>query len=225
MENSEEKKEFSEESGMTGEKTEQTEKETSGETAETEKTVEDGNPADGGEPSDKKDEAPAKEEGRHEKKKVKKLESRIAELEKKLSESEAALAEKDSKYLLLYAEYDNFRKRSQKEKDGIWTDAYADAIKNLLPVLDNLYRAVGVDDPKGLSEGLKLTVKSYEDALAKMGVEEIKALGEKFDPEKHYAVFHVEDDKYGENEIIEVIGKGYIRDGKVIRYSFVKVAN
>ena len=67
--------------------------------------------------------------------------------------------------------------------------------------------------------------KSYEDALAKMGVEEIKALGEKFDPEKHYAVFHVEDDKYGENEIIEVIGKGYIRGGKVIRYSFVKVAN
>lgn len=159
------------------------------------------------------------------KKKAKKLEARIAELEKKLADTEAASAEKDNKYLLLYAEYDNFRKRTQKEKDGIWTDAYADALNKLLPVLDNLYRAVESNDPNGLAEGLAMTVKSYEEALAKMGIEEIKALGETFDPEKHCAVFHVDDGQYGEGEIIEVLAKGYMKDGKVIRYSVVKVAN
>ncbi len=161
----------------------------------------------------------------HEKRKVKKLESRITELEKKLADAEAESAAKDDKYLLLYAEYDNFRKRSQKEKENIWTDAYSDAINGLLPVLDNLERAVAFTDAEGLSEGLKMTVKSYKDALAKMGVTEIPALGEKFDPGLHYAVFHVDDENYGENEIIEVLGKGYVRDGRVIRYAMVKVAN
>ena len=161
----------------------------------------------------------------HEKRKVRKLESRITELEKKLADAEAESAAKDDKYLLLYAEYDNFRKRSQKEKENIWTDAYSDAINGLLPVLDNLERAVAFTDAEGLSEGLKMTVKSYKDALAKMGVTEIPALGEKFDPGLHYAVFHVDDENYGENEIIEVLGKGYVRDGRVIRYAMVKVAN
>ncbi len=163
--------------------------------------------------------------GFFDKKKAKKLEAKIAELEKKLAEAEAASKEKDAKYLLLYAEYDNFRRRSQKEKDGIWTDAYSDAINKLLPVLDNLYRAVDSRDAAGLAEGLAMTVKSYEDSLAKMGVEEIKALGETFDPDKHSAVLHVEDENYGEGEIVEVLAKGYIRDGKVIRYAVVKVAN
>ena len=171
-------------------------------------------------------EEPAEEkESFRDKKKNKKLESRIAELEKKLADADAASAEKDNKYLLLYAEYDNFRKRTQKEKHGIWTDAYADALNKLLPVLDNLYRAVESNDPNGLAEGLALTVKSYEEALSKMGIEEIPALGETFDPEKHSAVFHVDDEQYGEGEIIEVLAKGYMKDGKVIRYSVVKVAN
>ncbi len=160
-----------------------------------------------------------------EKRRIKKLEAKIAELEKKLEEAEAGSAAKDDKYLLLYAEYDNFRKRSQKEKENIWTDAYSDAINNLLPVLDNLERAVAYTDAKGLADGLKMTVKSFGDTLAKMGVTEIPALGEKFDPSLHYAVFHVEDDSYGENEIIEVLGKGYMREGRVIRYAMVKVAN
>lgn len=169
---------------------------------------------------------PAEEkESFRDKKKNKKLEARIAELEKQLEEAGAAAAEQNNKYLLLYAEYDNFRKRSQKEKDGIWTDAYADAINKLLPVLDNLYRAVDSKDQNGLAEGLAMTVKSYEEALGKMGVEEIPALGQTFDPEKHCAVFHVDDEQYGENEIIEVLAKGYAKDGKVIRYSVVKVAN
>ena len=159
--------------------------------------------------------------------KVRKLESKIAELEKKLAASEAAAAEKDGKYLLLYAEYDNFRRRSQKEKEGIWTDAYSDAVQKLLPVLDNLYRAVdsGCTDPATVTEGLKLTLKSYEDALKQMGVEEIPALGETFNPELHSAVMHIDDDSFGEGEIVEVFGKGYQRGGRVIRHSIVKVAN
>ena len=169
------------------------------------------------------DESGKNEKG--EKKKTKKLEAKIAELEKKLADAENAAADKDSKYLLLAAEYDNFRRRTQKEKEGLYTEAYSDCINSLLPVLDNLYRAVDSQDEKGLADGLKMTVKSYEEALAKLGVEEIKALGETFNPELHCAVFHVEDEQYGENEIIEVLAKGYIRSGKVIRYSVVKVAN
>lgn len=171
------------------------------------------------------EEVKAEKSEKGDKKKVKKLEAKITELEKKLADADAAAKEQESKYMLLYAEYDNFRRRSQKEKDGIWTDAYSDAINKLLPVLDNLYRALESKDDSGLADGLKLTVKCYEDALAKMGVEEIKALGETFDPERHAAVFHVDDEQYGEGEIVEVLAKGYIRDGKVIRYSVVKVAN
>ena len=162
---------------------------------------------------------------KNEKKKVRKLEAKISELEKQLADAAAASADKDSKYLLLAAEYDNFRRRTAKEKEQTYTEAYSDCINSLLPVLDNLYRAVGSQDEKGLSDGLKMTVKSYEDALSKLGVEEIKALGETFNPELHCAVFHVEDEAYGENEIVEVLAKGYKRGDKVIRYAIVKVAN
>ena len=179
-----------------------------------------------GDPENSKDAEGVRDKGK-EPRKVRKLEAKIAELEKKLAASEAASAEKDGKYLLLYAEYDNFRRRSQKEKEGIWTDAYSDAVQKLLPVLDNLYRAVdsGCTDPATVTEGLRLTLKSYEDALKQMGVEEIPALGETFNPELHSAVMHVDDESFGEGEIVEVFGKGYQRGGRVIRHSIVKVAN
>ena len=181
--------------------------------------------ADGDQENEKEPEG-GRDRGK-EPRKVRKLEAKIAELEKKLAASEAASAEKDGKYLLLYAEYDNFRRRSQKEKEGIWTDAYSDAVQKLLPVLDNLYRAVdsGCTDPATVTEGLRLTLKSYEDALKQMGVEEIPALGETFNPELHSAVMHVDDESFGEGEIVEVFGKGYQRGGRVIRHSIVKVAN
>ena len=138
---------------------------------------------------------------------------------------EAAAAEKDDKYLRLCAEYDNFRRRSQKERENVYSDAYSDAINALLPVLDNLGRAVGCEDPKALAEGLALILKSFDEGLAKLGIEEIKAVGETFDPERHYAVLHIEDENYGENEVVEVLQKGYTRGDKVIRYAVVKVAN
>ena len=92
-------------------------------------------------------------------------------------------------------------------------------------MLDNLGRAVGCEDPKALADGLALILKSFDEGLAKLGVEEIKAQGETFDPERHYAVLHVEDENYGENEVVEVLQKGYTRGDKVIRYAVVKVAN
>ncbi len=166
-------------------------------------------------------EAPSPEAENKKEKKNKKT----RELEAKIADLEAALAEKDDKYLRVCAEYDNFRRRSQKERESVYSDAYSDAINALLPVLDNLGRAVGCEDPKALADGLSLILKSFDEGLAKLGIEEIKAVGETFDPERHYAVLHVEDENYGENEVVEVLQKGYTKGDKVIRYAVVKVAN
>ena len=157
--------------------------------------------------------------------KKEKKNKKTRELEAKIAELEAAVADRDDKYLRLAAEYDNFRRRSQKERENVYSDAYSDAINALLPVLDNLGRAVGCEDPKALSDGLALILKSFDEGLAKLGIEEIKAEGETFDPERHYAVLHVEDENYGESEVVEVLQKGYTRGDKVIRYAVVKVAN
>ena len=169
-------------------------------------------------------ETPAEEEIKEENKKEKKN-KKVRELEAKIEKLEAESAEKDDKYLRLCAEYDNFRRRSQKEREGVYSDAYSDAINALLPVLDNLGRAVGCEDPKALADGLALILKSFDEGLAKLGVEEIKALGETFDPERHYAVLHIDDENYGESEVVEVLQKGYTRGDKIIRYAVVKVAN
>ena len=156
-----------------------------------------------------------------EKKKLKKAEEQIEKLE-------AAAAEANDKYMRLYAEYENFRKRSQKEKEGLYADAYIDALTQILPILDNLERAAmygGDDKEHPLAKGLELTLKSFAETLEKMGVSEIPALGEQFDPNVHNAVMHVEDETLGENVVAEVFMKGYIRGDKVLRHSMVKVAN
>ena len=155
------------------------------------------------------------------KKKAKKYEAEIAKLEGELSDA-------NDKYMRVCAEYDNFRKRSAKEREGVYADAYIDALTQILPILDNLERAAqysGDDSEHPLAKGLELTLKSFKEAMEKMGVSEIEALGQKFDPNVHNAVMHVEDENYGENEIVEVFMKGYIRGDKVLRYSMVKVAN
>ena len=162
---------------------------------------------------------------RSDKKKIKKLESRVTELEKALAASEEAKKAGDDKYLRMLAEYDNFRRRAAKEKEGIYSDAYSDAIGALLPVLDNLDRAAACTDAEALAGGLALTVKSFKEALVKLGVEEIKAEGETFDPNLHNAVMHVEDDGLGEGQIVEVFQKGYKIGDKVVRHATVKVAN
>ena len=157
------------------------------------------------------------------KKKLKKVEEELAEAQKQLEEKEAAMKECEDKYLRMMAEYDNFRKRSAKEKEGVYADAYADCISNLLPILDNLERASGSDNLEAVKMGLEMTAKAFADALDKMGVAEVET--KTFDPNLHNAVMHVEDESLGENEIVEVFQKGYAKGDKVIRYAMVKVAN
>lgn len=123
------------------------------------------------------------------------------------------------------AEYDNFRKRTVKEKEGIYTNACEDILKEFLPVLDNLERAITVDGSiEDLKKGIEMTIKQFSDALEKLEVEEIGADGE-FDPNVHNAVMHVDDEQYGKNQVVEVFQKGYKRGEKVLRHSMVKVAN
>ena len=160
---------------------------------------------------------------KNDKKKQKKLEAEIAELQKQLEDKEEAVRSSEDKYMRMMAEYDNFRKRSAKEREGVYADAYADCIANILPILDNLERASKSDNLEAVKKGLEMTAKAFDDALSKMGISEIET--KTFDPNLHNAVMHVEDEAYGEAEIVEVFQKGYAKGDKVIRYAMVKVAN
>ena len=145
------------------------------------------------------------------------------EYEDKIEELEKKNYDLNDKYLRVVAEYDNFRKRSLKERDGIYTDAYIDAVKEILPIVDNMERAEAYLGEDASSEGIKMIMNAIHSALTKMGVSEIET--KTFDPNCHNAVMHVDDENYGENEIVEVFQKGYKRGDKVIRYAMVKVAN
>ena len=163
------------------------------------------------------------EEAPKETKKEKKCDKKelLAEIEK----LQAEIKEKDDKYLRMAAEYDNFRRRSREEKDGIYDNALSDTVKELLPIVDNLERAYGFEDAEKVKEGLVMIAKSTADVLAKLGVEEFGKAGETFDPNIHNAVFHVDDDSYGEGEIVEVFQKGYKKGKHIIRFAMVKTAN
>ena len=159
------------------------------------------------------------------KKKAKKLEAEIAELNKKLEAKDAEIKELNDKYTRMYAEYDNFRKRSAKERDGIYSDAYADAITSILPILDNIERAAGFTDADAVLKGVQMILKGANEVFEKMGVKSFGEKGEEFDPNRHNAVMHIEDETLGENVIADIFQKGYIKDDKVIRYAMVQVAN
>ena len=127
--------------------------------------------------------------------------------------------------LRLTAEYDNYRKRTVKEKEGIYSDAYVDVLKEIIPILDNLERAVAADGSiEDLKKGIDMTIKGCQDSFTKLGVEEIDTSGE-FDPNVHNAVMHIEDENLDKNVIAEVFQKGYKKDDKIIRHTMVKVAN
>jgi molecular chaperone GrpE len=160
-----------------------------------------------------------------EKKKQKKLDETVSALEAKLEAKEKEIAELNDRYMRMAAEYDNFRKRSAKEKDGIYSDAYADALKAILPIIDNLERALMFSDGEALTEGVKMTLKQFEDALSRLGVEAFGVRGEAFDPHFHNAVMQVEDPELEANTIAEVFQKGYKKGDKIIRDAMVKVAN
>ena len=150
----------------------------------------------------------------------------VEALQAELAKAKEELAAANDKYLRLYAEYDNYRKRSDKEKSGIYASAYADAVKDVLPIGDNLTRASAFTDPESVKKGMTMILKSFDDALGKMGISAIEVNpGDAFDPELHNAVMHVEDESFGESAVVEVLQKGYKYGDRVIRYAMVKVAN
>ena len=151
------------------------------------------------------------------------------ELEKLSEELETLQKAKDElydKYLRTLAEYDNFRKRSQREKDAIYGDATVDAVKKLLPVLDNFERALNYEcKDEEFKKGISLIQNTLKEVFDSIGVKEIPDVGEQFDPNLHEAVMHTEDPAYGENVITDCYRKGYTLNDKVIRFSMVIVAN
>ena len=163
------------------------------------------------------------EEAAPEQKKGKKKKSREAEA---LEKCEAEKKELEDRYLRLMAEYDNYRRRTQKERENVYPDAVANTLKELLPLLDNLQRAL--DTPcadENYLTGIKMIQTGFEEYLKKMGVETFGKAGEPFDPNLHNAVMHIEDDASGEGVVVEEFEKGFCIGDRVLRYSVVKVAN
>jgi len=143
--------------------------------------------------------------------------------DKKLKEEYDALSDK---YIRLYAEYENFRKRTLKEKEELYSNAAADVLKNIFPVLDSFERALQFSgEPDKVLEGLKMIETQFSDALNRIGVETIKAEGERFNPALHHAVSHEDDAGKPDNIVTEVLQKGYIKGDKVLRPAMVKVVN
>ena len=135
-------------------------------------------------------------------------------------------AQQEDKYLRLAAEYDNYRKRTAKEKESLWTDVKAETAAAFLPVYDNLERALKQStDDEAYKKGVEMTMTQLKEVLSKLGITEIPALGQPFDPNLHNAVMHVEDESLGENTVAEVFQAGFQCGEKVIRFAMVKVAN
>ena len=148
-----------------------------------------------------------------------------AELEAEIAALRAEIKEKDDKYLRMAAEYDNFRRRSREEHTACYENALADTVAELLPIIDNLERATLYSDGDKVRDGLVMIEKSVATSFEKLGVSAVGAVGDKFDPNLHNAVMHVDDEAYGEGEIIEVFQKGYKKGDKIIRFAMVKTAN
>ena len=136
------------------------------------------------------------------------------------------VAGQEDKYLRLAAEYDNYRKRTAKEKESLWTDVKADTAGAFLPVYDNLERALKQDTAdEAFKKGVEMTMNQLKEVLTKLGITEIPAQGQPFDPKYHNAVMHVEDESLGQNVVSEVFRAGFQCGEKVIRFAMVKVAN
>ena len=170
-----------------------------------------------------KTEAAPEAEAAEEKKEDKKEEKPAEKPEEAKPAADAAL---NDKYLRLCAEYDNYRKRSQKEKDALYGEVKASALKSFLPVYDNLVRALNQStEDEAYKKGVEMIMTEFKKTMEKLGVTEMDCLGKTFDPAFHNAVMHVEDETKGENEIVEVFQQGFMLGDKVIRFAMVKVAN
>lgn len=138
---------------------------------------------------------------------------------------EKKLAELDDRYKRVLAEYQNFRTRSQKEKDSLYLDSVASTVAGFLPVIDTLERAMGQETDEGFRKSLELIIKQYDECLDRFGVKPFAERGDAFDPNIHNAVMHVEDDSLEGNVVAEVLLKGYMLGERVVRHAMVKVAN
>ncbi len=180
---------------------------------------------------EKKETAPqTDEEVKEEQSEAPQAEEAVSEEPKAEEKTEASaddeLAALNDKYLRICAEYDNFRRRSQKEKTEIYADVKASAVKSFLPVYDNLERAIAQEtSDEAYAKGVEMIMSQFMKTLEGLGVSKIADVGEKFDPNLHNAVMHIDDEEKGENEIVEVFQKGFMLGEKVIRFSMVKVAN
>ena len=172
----------------------------------------------------------AQEPEKAEKKIKKKKEKGITFTRAQVEQMELAVKQLETtkdQFTRLTAEYDNYRKRTIKEKDNIYQDAKADTVKAFLDVYDNLARAVatGGDEESPHKKGLEMIFQQYKTILGKLGVTEIEAKGRPFDPEKMNAVMHIDDENLGENEVAQVFQAGFQMGDKIIRYAIVQVAN
>lgn len=178
-------------------------------------------------PAAEAEEIPVKKADKKEAKKEKEpKEKEPKEKKETKKEIEADLAAEKDKYLRLLAEYDNYRRRSTREREAIYADVRCDTLKKFLPVYDSLSRALAQtpdDDPA--RKGLEGIMNQYNTALTQLGVTAIEAVGQPFDANRHNAVMHIEDDAYGEGVVVEEFEKGFCIGDRVLRYSVVKVAN
>ena len=180
--------------------------------------------------SKKKDAPEASEQTEEVKEEAKEKTKQEPKEEKKepseLEKAQQAQAQEHDQYLRLAAEYDNFRKRSQREKDALYRDAVADTAKKFLPVYDNLQRALKHETAdEAFKKGVEMTMTELTKIMEGIGMKPFGAAGEPFDPEKHNAVMHVDDETLGENTVAEVFQTGFSLGDKVIRFAMVKVAN
>ena len=175
---------------------------------------------------EKADKKTTQKEGKEKEPKASKEPKEPKEKKETKKEIEADLAAEKDKYLRLLAEYDNYRRRSTREREAIYADVRCDTLKKFLPVYDSLSRALAQtpdDDPA--RKGLEGIMNQYNTALTQLGVTAIEAVGQPFDANRHNAVMHIEDDAYGEGVVVEEFEKGFCIGDRVLRYSVVKVAN
>ena len=181
-------------------------------------------------PAEEKEAAESAEKAEKAPKGKKKKEKTYTLTQAQMEAAELAAKQLESvkdQFVRLTAEYDNYRKRTAKEKDSLYQDAKADTIKEFLAVYDNLERAVATegDEDSPHKKGLEMIFHQYQEILKKLGVTEIEAQGQPFDPEKHNAVMHIDDENLGENVVSQVFQAGFLLGDKVIRHAIVQVAN
>lgn len=171
------------------------------------------------------DKAKKKPADKADKKDDKKLKNELEKAQKELEQKNKEFDELNDRYMRMIAEYDNYRKRTAKEKEGIYTDAYFDALASIIPIIDNVERAASYKEGDKVAEGIALILKSFNEVLEKMSVTAYGEPGDAFDPNIHDAMMHVEREDLGENVIADVFQKGYKKDDRVLRHAMVTVAN